>query len=86
MQIRVVCNNQTVWTTNHAYEVRFTRLVVGSDVHNSSHCGRFSKYPRYLGDDIGQPNISNNTRGLMGYETPNIERILDLARCADLHS
>ena len=27
------------------------------------------------GDDIGMSNISYNTRGLMGYRTPNIDRI-----------
>ena len=27
------------------------------------------------GDDIGQSNISAYTRGLMGYQTPNIDRI-----------
>ncbi len=27
------------------------------------------------GDDIGQSNISAYTRGLMGYRTPNIDRI-----------
>ncbi len=29
------------------------------------------------GDDIGQSNISAYTMGLMGYETPNIDRIAD---------
>lgn len=29
------------------------------------------------GDDIGQSNISAYTRGLMGYETPNIDRIAE---------
>jgi len=29
------------------------------------------------GDDIGQSNISAYTRGLMGYKTPNIDRIAD---------
>jgi arylsulfatase len=29
------------------------------------------------GDDIGQSNISVFTRGMMGYETPNIDRIAD---------
>jgi arylsulfatase A-like enzyme len=29
------------------------------------------------GDDIGQSNISNYTRGLMGYRTPNIDRIAE---------
>ena len=27
------------------------------------------------GDDIGQSNISSYTHGLMGYQTPNIDRI-----------
>ena len=27
------------------------------------------------GDDIGQSNISNWTHGMMGYQTPNIERL-----------
>jgi len=27
------------------------------------------------GDDIGQSNISAYTRGVMGYRTPNIDRI-----------
>jgi len=27
------------------------------------------------GDDIGQSNISAYTHGLMGYETPNIDRV-----------
>ena len=29
------------------------------------------------GDDIGQSNISAYTKGLMGYRTPNIDRIAD---------
>ncbi|WP_040546055.1 arylsulfatase [Salipiger bermudensis] len=29
------------------------------------------------GDDVGQSNISAYTRGMMGYETPNIDRIAD---------
>jgi len=27
------------------------------------------------GDDIGMDNISHNSHGLMGYKTPNIDRI-----------
>jgi arylsulfatase len=27
------------------------------------------------GDDIGTWNISHNSRGMMGYQTPNIDRI-----------
>ncbi|MCD4665414.1 MAG: sulfatase-like hydrolase/transferase, partial [Bacteroidales bacterium] len=29
------------------------------------------------GDDIGQSNISAYTMGLVGYQTPNIDRIAD---------
>jgi Sulfatase len=29
------------------------------------------------GDDIGTWNISHNNRGMMGYDTPNIDRIAD---------
>ena len=28
-----------------------------------------------LGDDIGQSNLSCYTKGVMGYRTPNIDRI-----------
>ena len=37
-----------------------------------------NKKPNILviwGDDIGQSNISAYTRGMMGYQTPNIDRI-----------
>jgi len=27
------------------------------------------------GDDVGQSNVSAYTRGLMGYQTPNIDRV-----------
>ena len=36
------------------------------------------KKPNFLviwGDDIGTWNISHNNRGMMGYKTPNIDRI-----------
>jgi len=29
------------------------------------------------GDDIGTWNISHNNRGMMGYQTPNIDKIAD---------
>ena len=40
-------------------------------------CGQ-EKKPNILviwGDDIGTSNISHNSRGMMGYPTPNIDRI-----------
>jgi arylsulfatase len=39
-----------------------------------------AKKPNILviwGDDIGTWNISHNNRGMMGYETPNIDRVAD---------
>jgi len=45
------------------------------------------------GDDIGTWNISHNNRGMMGYKTPNIDRIAregvsftDLLRSTKLYS
>ena len=35
------------------------------------------------GDDIGTWNISHNNRGMMGYRTPNIDRIADAAGGAE---
>jgi hypothetical protein len=40
--------------------------------------GKNHKKPNVLvifGDDIGQTNISAYSRGMMGYTTPNIDRI-----------
>ena len=37
-----------------------------------------NKKPNILviwGDDIGQSNLSCYTRGMMGYQTPNIDRV-----------
>jgi arylsulfatase len=42
------------------------------------HANAQAKKPNILviwGDDIGIWNISHNSRGMMGYETPNIDRI-----------
>ena len=54
-----------------------------------------AKKPNILviwGDDIGTWNISHNNRGMMGYQTPNIDRIANegvslhrLLRAAELH-
>jgi hypothetical protein len=40
-----------------------------------------------FGDDIGIPQISAYTQGLMGYRTPNIDRIADaMKRLKDLET
>jgi arylsulfatase len=62
----------TKWT------VRLLAGVTGSCLLASSAAAQ--RNPNILviwGDDIGQSNISAYTRGLMGYKTPNIDRIAD---------
>ena len=34
------------------------------------------------GDDVGWSNISAYNHGIMGYQTPNIDRIADEGRCS----
>ncbi|MGH3805006.1 MAG: sulfatase-like hydrolase/transferase, partial [Pseudonocardiaceae bacterium] len=49
----------------------------GSKALKATKAGK-AKKPNILvifGDDIGIPQISAYTRGLMGYQTPNIDRI-----------
>src|SRR5689334_17368391 len=44
----------------------------------STHVATKTKQPNILvmwGDDIGQSNLSCYTKGMMGYRTPNIDRI-----------
>ena len=44
----------------------------------ATHVQAAEKKPNILviwGDDVGQSNISAYTRGLVGYKTPNIDRI-----------
>ena len=36
---------------------------------------RPAQHPRHFGDDIGISNLSCYSHGLMGYKTPNIDRI-----------
>jgi arylsulfatase len=58
--------------------VRFVQLVVVAVVLFASSAFAQAKPPNILvvwGDDIGQSNISAYTHGMMGYETPNIDRI-----------
>src|SRR6516225_816871 len=52
--------------------------VVTNSVVRNAHAQANGKKPNILvifGDDIGQSNISAYTFGLMGYRTPNIDRI-----------
>jgi len=51
----------------------FLLIVVGAPVHAQQ-----GKKPNILvifGDDIGQTNVSAYSMGMMGYRTPNIDRI-----------
>src|SRR6185369_14743198 len=54
------------------------RLAVHISEEERSNSMAKSKQPNFLvmwGDDIGQSNLSCYTKGMMGYRTPNIDRI-----------
>jgi arylsulfatase A-like enzyme len=53
-------------------------LAVSAGPASAQAAAAGAKKPNILviwGDDIGNQNISHNSRGLMGYQTPNIDRI-----------
>ena len=55
-------------------------LVVALGAASPALAQTTAKKPNILviwGDDIGTWNISHNNRGMMGYQTPNIDRIAD---------
>ncbi len=55
-------------------------LLVGLLTMTMSALAQAADKPNILviwGDDVGQSNISAYTRGMMGYKTPNIDRIAD---------
>jgi len=59
---------------------RSLALLAALAVVVGSASAAFAQQPNILvvwGDDIGQSNISAYTRGVMGYKTPNIDRIAD---------
>jgi arylsulfatase A-like enzyme len=65
---------QEVQLTKAVYKPHAAALVKTEDVVNQGK----TKKPNILvimGDDIGYFNISANHRGMMGYQTPNIDRI-----------
>ena len=64
----------TALKSNIALSLLLSVLIIGLQVPNLYG----QKKPNVLviwGDDIGTWNISHNNRGMMGYETPNIDRI-----------
>jgi arylsulfatase len=59
---------------------RSLTLLAALAVVVGSASAAFAQQPNILvvwGDDVGQSNISAYTRGVMGYKTPNIDRIAD---------
>ncbi len=56
----------------------YTRIGVGGGVDDIKEGAKVSEKPNILiiwGDDLGVHNISAYNHGMMGYETPNIDRI-----------
>ena len=57
---------------------RITRVTALLALLSTSLVGWAQDKPNLLviwGDDVGQSNISAYTMGLMGYRTPNIDRV-----------
>src|SRR6476646_2525666 len=53
-------------------------VLAQTETANAQAAATTDKPPNFLiiwGDDIGTWNISHNSKGMMGYETPNIDRI-----------
>ncbi len=66
--------NPTQWT----FFTTFTMAIFASVSFVGEASAQTDKKPNVLviwGDDIGTWNISHNSRGMMGYMTPNIDRI-----------
>ena len=58
--------------------LRFTKSLVIGALASAAISVQAADKPNILviwGDDVGQSNISAYTMGLMGYQTPNIDRI-----------
>ena len=65
-------------TTTILRVIAFAALAVAAGLPDSTASAQSTKKPNIViiwGDDIGQSNISAYTMGLMGYRTPNIDRI-----------
>jgi hypothetical protein len=55
-----------------------TKAKASEESLNPKRSNAMAKKPNFLilwGDDIGQSNLSIYSRGVMGYRTPNIDRI-----------
>ena len=60
------------------YRIKSTQYLLAGILVIAAGAAQAQDKPNILviwGDDIGQSNISAYTRGLMGYHTPNIDRI-----------
>jgi hypothetical protein len=70
-----------------AVALMFATIVIGFRLPRVQAQPAKTKKPNIViiwGDDIGQSNISAYTLGLMGYKTPNIDRIAKEGR-DDVH-
>ncbi len=67
-------------TSWRAARLTLAAMLAGMVLHGGPAAAQDATRPNILviwGDDIGTWNISHNNRGMMGYQTPNIDRIAD---------
>ena len=77
MKLRLVTYGLSLLTAGVALFSSTTNAQAADPASAKASAGQ-SKKPNILvlwGDDIGIENISYNNRGMMGYQTPNIDRI-----------
>ncbi|HET9700915.1 MAG TPA: sulfatase-like hydrolase/transferase, partial [Burkholderiales bacterium] len=70
--------NGTGFPDTAAWISRLFSFAVAAALLGAGVAGAAERKPNVLviwGDDIGTWNISHNSRGMMGYQTPNIDRI-----------
>jgi arylsulfatase A-like enzyme len=69
------CDSKTSRTVALADQITLANAITLAQVEKATQAGKKPNIVIIWGDDIGQSNISAYTQGLMGYRTPNIDRV-----------
>ena len=69
------CDSKTSRTVALAEQITLANAITLAQVEKATQAGKKPNIVIIWGDDIGQSNISAYSQGLMGYRTPNIDRV-----------
>ena len=75
MRSRLALRKTGVWTMVSMVCVVVALVMVTTQTAEAQVGGQMPNILVIWGDDVGQANISAYTMGVMGYRTPNIDRI-----------